>query len=191
MTFSDEINMGICRLSKADCPSPRSGPYPIETDWCYYRGSKELQYSTFMPQCREEFSESSVVDENWFIRIGHFWGLQVSGQEMPPAENLLGYSFIIKEQVRRGEHLCLFWVDTMLPSSVPSPGWVEEFSYSYMVKLGPQSIAFYCVQKACPHLLSSLGRMWASCHTVLLFWGQVSCLYHMVLLLNKPAWFCG
>ena len=81
----------------------------------------------------------------------------------PQPWNLLAYSFIIKEQVRRGEHLCLSWDDAMLPSSVPSPGWAEEFSYTYMVKLGPQIIAFY-VQKACPNLLSSLGRMWASCH---------------------------
>ena len=153
MTFSDEINMGICRLSKADCPSPRSGPYPIETDWCYYRGSKELQYSTFMPQCREEFSESSVVDENWFIGIGHFWGLQVSGQEMPPAENLLGYSFIIQGKVGRGEDLlCPSWEDVMRPSST-SPGWAGEFSYLYMTNLGPQIIIIIiilCMQRACP-----------------------------------------
>ena len=109
----------------------------------------------------------------------------------PQPWNLLAYSFIIKEQVRRGEHLCLSWDDAMLPSSVPSPGWAEEFSYTYMVKLGPQIIAFYVCKK---HVLTYWAH-WAGCGphvtAVLLFWGKVSCFCHMVLLLNKPAWFCG
>ena len=41
------------------------------------------------------------------------------------------------------------------------------------------------------NLLSSLGRMWVSGRHCLIVWGHVSCSCCIVLLLSKPAWFCG
>ena len=41
------------------------------------------------------------------------------------------------------------------------------------------------------NLVSSLGRMWVSCHHCFIVLGYVLCFYYMVLLLRKPAWFCG
>ena len=41
------------------------------------------------------------------------------------------------------------------------------------------------------NLLSSLGRMWFLCHHCFVVWGRVSHFCCMVLLLSKPAWFCG
>ena len=47
--------------------------------------------------------------------------------------------------------LCLSRVDFMLPSSsAPPAGWAAQFFCLYLVKLGPQIIAFLCVQRACP-----------------------------------------
>ena len=52
----------------------------------------------------------------------------------------------------------------------------------------------YCVlwiQRACPNLLSSLGRMWVSCHHCFTVCWHVLCFYCMISLLSKPGWFCG
>lgn len=43
--------------------------------------------------------------------------------------------------------LCYFLVDVMPPSLVLLPGWAGKFSCPYMVKLGPQIIAFFNVQE--------------------------------------------
>ena len=40
-------------------------------------------------------------------------------------------------------------------------------------------------------LLSSPGRMWVSCHHCFIVWAHVSCFCCVLLLLSKPAWFCG
>ena len=67
--------------------------------------------------------------------------------------------------------LCLSWVDVMLLSSAPPPGWAGEFSYPYRVKLGSQTILLCVWVNECVcrehvlgiiNLLSSLGRMWVS-----------------------------
>ena len=41
------------------------------------------------------------------------------------------------------------------------------------------------------NLLSSLGRIWVSCHHCCIVWGHVFCFCCMVLLLSKPPWFCA
>ena len=46
-------------------------------------------------------------------------------------ENLVGYSFIIKGNSGEGKKTTFL----ILPSSAP-PGWAEEFSYPFVVKLG-------------------------------------------------------
>ena len=40
-------------------------------------------------------------------------------------------------------------------------------------------------------LLSSLGRMWVSCQHCFIVWAHVSGFCWVILLLGKPAWFCG
>ena len=104
----------------------------------------------------------------WFIRIGHFWGLQVGSWEMPCSKNLAGYSYINKVKVGRGRDLlCLFWVFGVFSSLVPPPGWAGEFSSPWVVKLGSQIIVFNVCREhvlGIINLLSSLGRMWGSCH---------------------------
>ena len=72
-------------------------------------------------------------------------------------------------------------------SGVPSP--------SPVVKLGLQ-ITVFCVYRehvlGTINLLSSLSRTWISCyHIFFIVLGQVLCFCLIVLLLNKPAWFCG
>ena len=72
-------------------------------------------------------------------------------------------------------------------SGVPSP--------SPVVKLGLQ-ITVFCVYRehvlGTINLLSSLSRTWISCYRIFfIVLGQVLCFCLIVLLLNKPAWFCG
>ena len=108
---------------------------------------------------------------------------------------MLGYSFITKGKVGRGEaFLCLSWVDVMLPSSAPPPGWAGEFSCPCMVKLGPHIIVSHVCREyvvGSINLLSSLGRMWVSCLHCFSVLGYLPCFCFMGLLPSKPAWFCG
>ena len=63
-----------------------------------------------------------------------------------------------------------------------------------MVKLGPQIIAFYVCREYVLEIinfLSSLGRMWVLGHHRFIVWGHVLGYCCVVLLLSKPAWFCG
>ena len=72
-----------------------------------------------MYQCREEFMDSKVVDETWFIRIGCLWGLQVGGREKLSPENLLGCSFIIKGKVGMPGRTSLSFLSRRVLSSAP------------------------------------------------------------------------
>ena len=106
-----------------------------------------------------------------------------------------------KSWEEREEFLCLSWVDVMLPSSCPPPGWAGESSCPYMVKLDPQIIVFFFFFNVWKehvlriiNLLNSLDRMWDSCHHCFIVWGLLlhgfvvkqACL---VLWLSKPALF--
>ena len=111
-------------------------------------------------------------------------------------ENLLATILQSKEKWGGGEELpCLSWLDIVLPSSGPPPGWAGEFSCPYMVHLGPQIIvvSYVCREHVLGiiNLLSALGKWWASCHPCFIALGHVSCFCYMVLLLRKPAWFYG
>ena len=104
-----------------------------------------------MFHCREEFSDSKVVDKKCFIRIGCLWGLQAGGRATLHPENLEGYSFIIKGKGTGGKDLlCLFWVDIMffIISSF------SKFSRGVFLSLRGQARStnywFSCVQRAYP-----------------------------------------
>ena len=139
-----------------------------------------------------------MIDKKRFIRTGHLWGLQVGGQEMPPVENLLVYSFIIKGEVGKGRRTSLSFLSRCQVFIItPSPGWAGEFSclcgWGWVHKL----LFFYVCRKhvlGVTNLLSSLGRMpslpllfnWlGACPVILLhdFFAKQACL---VLWLSKP-----
>lgn len=48
-----------------------------------------------------------------------------------------------KKSWEEREFLYLSWVNVMLPSSCPPPGWAGESSCPYVVKLGPQITSFH------------------------------------------------
>ena len=110
---------------------------------------------------------------------------------MSRPENLLGYSFIIKGKVGR-ERIPLSFLSGCHAFIVDfSSGLDSEFFCPYMVRIGPQIIVFLYVQRACPDLLGSLGRIWVSCHDCSIVLEHASCFRCMVLSLSKPVWFCG
>ena len=120
----------------------------------------------------------------------------------------------VKEKLK-GEKTTFFLIlEVTFSSSAPPPGWAGQFSCPYMVKPGLswhygklipgliQCGSFtlkchlsinYCFYVCREHilgvisLLSSLGRMWVSCHHFFIVWGHVSCFCCTVLLLSKPA----
>ena len=76
-------------------------------------------------------------------------------------------------------------------SWVSPPDWAGEVSCLCVVKLCPQNIVFYVCREhvlGIIDLLSSLGRMWGSCHHCFIAAGYVPCFSCMALLLSKPAW---
>ena len=135
------------------------------------------------------------IDKMWFIKIGCLWGLQVGRREMPRLENLLGYSFIIKWKVGRGRRPSISFLSRCHASIMSSS---SRYGRGVLLSLHSQARStnscFLCVQRACSrviNLLSSLDKMWVSCHHCVIVWGQVSCFCYMVLLLSNPAWSCG
>ena len=77
-----------------------------------------------------------------------------AGQGVLQPKNLVGYSFTIKGNLGRGRRACS-WVDVVLPSATPPPGWAGPFSCPYIVREVVPGII---------NVPSSLGRMWVSCH---------------------------
>ena len=61
------------------------------------------KFGFLMSPHRKNLVRGKVMDKKGFIRIGHLWGLQEASKRVPHPENLVGYSFIIKGKVRRGE----------------------------------------------------------------------------------------
>ena len=110
-------------------------------------------------------------------------------------ENLLGYSFIIKGKVGRGRRPSLSFLNRRRIFIIGSSSRLSrEVLLSLLVKLGLQMIVFWMCREhvlGIINLLSSLGRIWFSCHHCFTVWGHVLCFCCMVLLLGKPAWFCG
>ena len=116
-----------------------------ETVWCHVQGPQELW--SFMSQCRKNSARGKVIDKRWFIRIEPLRGLQAGRWEDVTPQELTGLQFY--NQSKSGEReksFCLSWVDVMFPSSGPPSGWAGEFSCPYVVKLGPQIVAFICAE---------------------------------------------
>ena len=147
--------------------------------WCFgWRGggdSEELQ--SFMSQCRNNSVRGKVIDKKWFIRLGTLVKLIGRRARGCHLENLLE---------------CHSWMDVILPSSAPPPGWAGEFFCPYMIKLGQQIIV---PSSMCAESMSWLTELTEQDVGLMLSWfyclGLVSCFRCIVLLPNKPAWFCG
>ena len=106
-------------------------------------------------------------------------------------QELTGLQLCNQQKSGKGEvsFLKTPFLKVTFPSSAPPPGWAGVFSCPYMVKLGPQITVFY-VQRACPgiiNLLSSLERMWVSCHHCFIVLEHVLCFCCLLLLLSKSA----
>ena len=113
--------------------------YICISSWSYqvsFQGDfRELQ--SFMSKHRKNSVRCKVIDKKWFIRIVHLWGLQVGRWALHCPGYIVGYNFIIKGRVERGEkdHLLPhYWVDIIPPSSAPPPACAGEFYYSYTIK---------------------------------------------------------
>ena len=110
----------------------------IETIGCHSGGSEELWCCSLLWLSAEKNSApAKVIDKKQFITTGCSWGLPVGRLEMPRPKNLVGYSFTIKGKVWK-ERTSLSFLSRHASTLSPPPGWAGEFSYPYMVKLGPQ-----------------------------------------------------
>ena len=117
------------------------------------------------------------------------------------SENVVGCSSVIKAQVRRRERTCVSSrADAVLPSPASPPGWVGTFFLSLHGQARFTHYSFLCAYVlGIISALSSLGRMWVSCHRfflfcfgarpVLLLRGFVAKQGCLVLWLSKPAFF--
>ena len=111
-------------------------------------------------------------------------------------EDLLGYSLIIKGKVRRGRNTLSFL--GRHPASIISS--LFRLSRGIFLSLHGQArsknYCVLCIQRACPNLLSSLGRMWGSmaplfhclgARLMLLLYGSAAKQACLVLWLSKPT----
>ena len=127
-----------------------------------------------------------MIDKKRFIRTGHLWGLQVGGQEMPPVENLLVYSFIIKGEVGKGRRTSLSFLSRCHASIISSFSRLRRGVFLSL--LGQASSTNYCclcVQRACCRESLIFWAHWAVCEShatiISLFWGTSHA---------SAAWFC-
>ena len=108
-----------------------------------------------------------LIDE-WFIRIGHLWGLQAGKWEMPHPKNSLGYSFIIKGKVGSGRRTSLSFLSRCHGSIISSFSRLSRGVFLFLHCLtGSTNHCFSCVQRTCPRddeLTELTGQMWVSCH---------------------------
>ena len=129
---------------------------------------------------------------------------------MPHPENLVGYSFINKGKVGRGKRsLSSSFLSRCHASIISSFSRLGRgvilslhgqartvknyFRYLYNEHLSI-NYCFLCVQRACPrgHELTELtGQDVGLIPPLFYCLGHVSCFCYLVLLLSKPAWFCG
>ena len=103
---------------------------------------------------------------------------------MPHHKNLLGYNFIIKGKVGRGRRTSLSFLSRCHASIISSSRLSRGVFLSLMVKLGPQVIVFPGCREhvlGIINLVSSLGRMWVSCH---------HCFIACSMSVASIAWFC-
>ena len=118
------------------------------------------------------------------------------GERMLNLEKLLSYSFIIKGKVTRGRRPSLSFLSRPHVSIISSSSMLSRGVFlSLCGQVRSTNYYFFYVCKeyvlGIINLLRSLGRMWVSCHHCFIVWGHVLCFSCMVLLLSKPAWFCG
>ena len=169
--------------------------------WCHLcvcggLAPKSSYTKSSVSQHRRNSPRGTVIDKKWLIRTGHIWGFRSKwARGCPTPKNLLGSSFIIKgEEGRRGEGETFpVFLSRPHASIISSSSRLSRVFLFLPGQAGPQIVFHMCREHVLGiiNLLSSLGRMWGSCHHCFIIWGHVSCFCLMVLLLSKPAWFCG
>ena len=148
---------------------------------CVLVGSEELW--PFMSQCREEFNESKVIRSD-LLGQDSYEAYKWAGQRMLYPENLLGYSFIIKGKMGRGRRTSSSFLSRHHASIISSSSRLSQGIFLFLGKLGPQITVFYVYREhvlGITNLLSTLGRMWGSCHLCQLSGGMSHA---------SVAWFC-
>ena len=148
----------------------------------------------FTSQGRKDSWKGTVKDKKWFIRIGCLWCLQVGRQEGTMPWELTGLQFHNQRKMGRGRKTSLSFLSRHHASIISF-----SFSFSKGVSLtlhGQARSINYCFFIVCRervlgiiNLLTSLGRIWISCHHWFIVWRHVSCFCLMVLLLSKPSCF--
>ena len=129
------------------------------------------------------------------------------GERVPCPEKLVGYSFTIKGSVEWGKRrlsssFLSRWHANIISSSSRLgrggfslvPTWSRQGCKIYFRSLYNEHLPInYCFYLCREHLLgitnllSSLGKMWVSCHQCVNVLGHVSCSCCMVLWLSKPT----
>ena len=148
-----------------------------------------------MSQHRKNSTRCRVIDKEWSIEIGRLWGLQEARWESAMLESLLGYSFIIKRKVGTARRPSLSFLSRHPASIISFSKLSRGVFLSFHGQARSTNYCFLCVQRTCPNLLSSLGRMLGlmpllfyclgAC-LVLLLLGLVAKQACLVLRLGKP-----
>ena len=139
---------------------------------------------------QKEFNDGQS-GKKLFITIGHLRGLHTVAERMPCPENLVGHIFIIKGREGRGRGPSLSFSIRCHVSIISFPSRLGRGVFLSLHGQARSTDCFLCVQRVCPNLLSSLRRTRVSCYHCFFVWGPVSYFCCMLLLLCKPAWFCG
>ena len=113
-----------------------------------------------------------------------------AGEGMPPWEFTALQFYNQKKD--EGGRLSLSFLNRHHASIISSSSGLSMGVFLFLQgKARSTNYCFLCVHRACPNLLSSLGRMWVSCHHCFTVCWHVLCFYCMISLLSKPGWFCG
>ena len=139
---------------------------------------------------QKEFNDGQS-GKKLFITIGHLRGLHTVAERMPCPENLVGHIFIIKGREGRGRGPSLSFSIRCHVSIISFPSRLGRGVFLSLHGQARSTDCFLCVHRVCPNLLSSLRRTRVSCYHCFFVWGHVSYFCCMLLLLCKPAWFCG
>ena len=154
---------------------------------------KETRF--FLSWRRKNSVRGKVVDEKRLIRMGCFGGLPVGRQEGALPWELNGLQFYSQRKSGKGQRrpsLSFWsWHHVFIINSFPRLNRGVFLSLSFQVR---SKYCFYVCREhvlGITNLLSSLGTMYVSCHHCFIVLGHALCFCYMVLLLSKPAWFCG
>ena len=93
------------------------------------------------------------------------------GSEEATTQEFTGLQFYNQRKNGEAEKI-FFFLSRCHASIISSSCWLGRGVFlSLHGQATSINYCFLCVQRACPNLLSSLGRIWVSCHPLLVFFG--------------------